>query len=248
MYIRTDDENNIKELIIVGGMPETNGYEIDSIDEDIIKDILSYKYIDDEFIKNEEVDVLQENIEKVRTIKIDMMSSICHNNIEQGITINNSHYSLTSNDQIEMIKLESMIKMNSEAPVFYHADGEKCRLYSADEFLAISTAALGWITYNRTYFNLLKSEINEMTNVHEIIKINYGDPLNETNTAILNSIMNNGIDLFEFPIIIDEFDYESIFKSNTNSFDPSILLYQNQDPIESEVITNEEENQISNTD
>lgn len=220
MYIRTDDDGNIKELIIIGEMPDINGYEIESIDENIMKDILSYKYIDGEFIKNN-IDVLQENIEKIRTIKIDIMSSICHSNIEKGITINDSHYSLTSNDQIEMIKLESMIKMNPEISVFYHADGEKCRSYNPDEFLKISTTALGWITYNRTYFNLLKSEINEITDVYDIIKINYGDPLNETNNAILNDVMNDNIGAFEFPIIIDDFDYEDLFKSKINT--PNML-------------------------
>lgn len=251
MYIKTDDAGNVKELIIIGEMPETDGYEIDSIDEDIAKDILSYKYIDGVFIENEDRDVLQDNIVFIREMKINAMSSICHDNIEKGISINGSHYSLTSNDQIEMIKLESMIKMNPETPVFYHADGEKCRLYTADEFLTISTAALGWITYNRTYFNLLKSEINEMTNAHDIIKINYGVPLNATNTETLDTVMGNAKDLFEFPVVTDDIDYESMFKPDPNPLDKWILLtsHHNQEPITSEEVHNDEtENQIPNAD
>lgn len=251
MYIRTDNEGNVKELVVIGGMPETNGYEIDSIDEDIANDILSYKYINGEFIKNEDSDILQDNIEIIRKMKIDILSSICHDNIEKGITVNGSHYSLTSNDQIEMIKLESMIKMNPETPVFYHADGEKCRMYTAEEFLTISTAALGWITYNRTYFNLLKSEILEMTDVHDIIDINYGTPLNETNTSTLNLIMGGSESLYDFPVINDTTDYESIINPpNDFNFKEMMTILTNnteQQPVdealntpETEVVNNEE--------
>lgn len=258
MYIRTDDDHNVKELIIIGGMPETNGYEIDSIDEDIAKDILSYKYINGEFIKNEDRDILQDNIEIIRKMKIDRLSAICHDNIERGIAVNGSHYSLTANDQIEMIKLESMIKMNPETPVFYHADGEKCRMYTSEEFLTISTSALGWITYNRTYFNLLKSEILDMTDVHAIIDINYGTPLTETNTSILNLIMCGSESLYDFPVINDTTDYESIINPpndfNFKEMMTSLTNNTEQQPVdetlntpETEVVNNEE-NQTDNTD
>jgi len=210
MYIRTDDDHNIVELIFIGGMPENNGFEIDdNISEDIINDILDYKYIDGKFIHREPIDRYQENIETIRSIKINQMSSICHSLIEQGIDVNGSHYSLTANDQIELIKLESIARMSPETPIFYHADGEKCRMYSAEEFLQISTTALGWITYNRTYFNLLKSEINELQNAHDIIAINYGNPLNEANNNTLTTIMG-GVTI-SCPIVNDEFDYDSLF-------------------------------------
>lgn len=210
MYIRTDDNDNIVEFVQIGGMPEVNGYEIDTIDNGIIKNIFSYKYIDGEFVKKDENDILQENIEDIRYTKLNRMRYFCQKNIENGITVNGSHYSLTTHDQIELIKLESMVKMNAATPIFYHADGEKCRLFSSDEFLSVSTMALGWITYNRTYFNLLKSEINEMTDTNNIININYGSALNQTNKDILNTVMGDNIILFDFPIIEDDFDYKGL--------------------------------------
>lgn len=250
MYIRTDDDGNIVEFINIGGMPETNGYEIETIDNEILKDILSYKYIDSEFIKNEDRDILQENIDYIKELKINFLSSACHNMIENGIDVNGSHYSLTSNDQIEMIKLESMIKMNPDTPVFYHADGEKCRLFSAEEFLTISTTALGWITYHRTYFNLMKSEINDMTNAHDIIHINYGVPLNQANLDILHTVMN-GSTIPTIPTIVDDMDYESLFKPNNNPLG-NITLTNNiisQDiPDENNEVVNNEEIQTDNTD
>lgn len=250
MYIRTDDNGNVVELIKIGGIPEENGYELDTINDDILKDILSYKYIDGEFIKNEDRDILQENIEYIKELKINFLSSACHNMIENGIDVNGSHYSLTSNDQIEMIKLESMIKMNPDTPVFYHADGEKCRMFSAEEFLVISTTALGWITYHRTYFNLMKSEIIDMTNAHDIIHINYGAPLNQTNLDILHAVMN-GSTIPSIPTIVDDIDYESLFKPNNNILGDIMLtnntLSQGDSEVNNEVIINEEAGeQISN--
>lgn len=215
MYIRTDENNNVVELIFVGVMPEHNGYEINEIDEEILNNILDYKYIDGEFIKNTE-DIYQKNIDMIREIKIRQMSKICNTIIENGIDIDGYHYSLRQTDQIELIKLESMIEMNPETKIFYHADGEKCRNYPIEEFLKISGKALGWITYHRTYFNLLKSEINNMTDVYDILDVKYGMPLNTEDKKMLDDITNN--ELIDITPVDDPFDYGSLFpKIDINS-------------------------------
>lgn len=210
MYIRTDDDDNIIELIFTGVMPENNGHEVNNIDDEIIKDILNYKYIDGEFVKNE-INVYQKNIDFIKDIKISRMSEICNMVIESGIDYNNSHYALKQTDQIELIKLESMLKMDPTSKVFYHADGEKCRQYSNEEFLAISGMALGWITYHRTYFNLLKSEIINMTDVNDVLAVNYGSPLNTEDSETLSMIMDGNVT--EFPEVVDTFNYDSLFPS-----------------------------------
>lgn len=206
-----DNDHNIVEVILIGGMPE-NGFEINELDvpEDILRDIFKYKYIDGEFIKNElePRDMLQENIETIRTMKIEWLSSVCHNLIEKGIDVDGHHYSLSGNDQLELLRLESIAKLSPLTPIYYHADGEKYRVYSAKEFLNIVTKALTWITYHRIYFNLLKSEILEMTNAYDIIKINYGAPLNNSNSTLLKSILTESV----IPeIVYDESNYESMF-------------------------------------
>lgn len=214
MYIRTDNENNIIELIVVGVLPETNGYEIqeEDVDKEILNNILDYKYVNGEFIKRDTKNVLQEHIEEIRNIKINNMSSICQTLIESGITIGDKHYSLTNHDQLELIKLESIVKLSPQTPVFYHADGEKCRQYSAEEFLNLSSIALLWITYHRTYFNLLKSELLEMSDVKDILSVHYGVSLNVENIKTLADITNNA----DIPtgIITDEFDYSALYTPN----------------------------------
>lgn len=211
MYIRTDDKNNIIGFAFVGGLSGDNVFEIETIPEDIIDNIFDYKYINSEFIKRETIDKYQENIETIRAIKIEQMNLICHSLIEQGVDIGESHYSLTNNDQIELIKIESFIRNSPNEAIFYHADGEKYRQYSTEEFLKLFTVASEWITYNRTYFNLLKSEINEMTNVYDIMKINYGSPLNYSNAKMLLTI--TGDIPFTIPEVADTMDYKSLYES-----------------------------------
>lgn len=207
MYIRTDDNHNIIELIIVGVMPEKNGYEVDKIDEEIMRDILNYKYIDGEFIKSE-TDIRDKCIDEIRSLKIANMSQTCNMLIEKGIDFGGSHYSLTTTDQINLMKLESVARLSPETQILYHADGEGCREFSNEEIIAIATLAIGWITYNTTYFNQLKAQINEMTDIDDIISINYGMTLNETyNTQFM--ALTEGID-FTIDEVIDEFDYESL--------------------------------------
>ena len=210
MYIRTDDDNNIVELIIVGARPKVNGYEIDSIDESILKDILNYKYINGEFIKSD-TDIRDKYIDTIRDIKISRMSQVCNALIEHGIDFGGSHYSLTTTDQINLIKLESMAKLSPETTILYHADGEDCRVYSNEEITSIAELAMAWITYNTTYFNQLKSQINETNSIDEIISINYGSTLDETHNeqfmGLTQGLTGLGLSINE---ITDEFDYESI--------------------------------------
>lgn len=208
MYIRTDDEHNIVEVIFVGCKPDTNGYEIDMIDETILSDILNYKYIDGVFVKND-TDLLQKNIDYIKQIKINNMSHICQMIIEHGIDYNGSHYSLTTTDQINLMKLESTARLSPTTPILYHADGECCRIYTNDEIIGIADAAIVWITYNTTFFNVLKDQINKMTDVNDIVAIQYGMSLDDEHTSLFTSL-TEGYN-FNINLIEDNFDYYSLF-------------------------------------
>ena len=217
MYIRTDDDHNILEVIVVGGIPKKNGYEVDTIDESILSDIFSYKYIDGEFVKKE-TDIRLEKIDDIKQIKISMMSSICQTVIENGIDVNGEHYSLSAYDQLNIMKLESQARMNPNQFLPYHADGELCKLYSAEAIIALAEYATAWKLYWSTYFNHLKMEITNMTDVDQIISVTFGQALtDESNTSISQLL---GDTVFTIEPISDEFDYDSLF----NKVDASSLL------------------------
>lgn len=220
MYIRTDDDHNILEVIIVGGKPEKNGYEVDTIDESILPDILSYKYIDGQFIKRE-TDIRLDKIDEIREIKINMMSSICQSVIENGIDVNGEHYSLTAHDQLNIMNLESQARINPNKPLPYHADGEMCRLYSAEEIIILAESAASWISYWSTYFNHLKAEIIKMTDIDEIISVKFGQSLSDVNDASIKHIL--GDTSFTIEPISDGFDYDGLFvKINAEEFLASV--------------------------
>lgn len=206
MYISTDENNNITNLVVVGGKP-TSGtvYELDHIDKEIMCDIHNYKYINGQFIKNN-TDIRLQYIDEIKHVKINNMSVLCKMIIEQGIDFGGSHYSLTTTDQINLMKLESIARFSPEITLLYHADGEECRVYSNEEILTIATLGIGWITFNTTYFNQLKAQILDMDNIDDIIAINYGSPLNGLHAQQFDAL-TQGLD-FAIPEIIDTADYD----------------------------------------
>lgn len=208
MYIRTDDDHNILEVIVVGMKPETNGYEVDTIDEEILSDVLSYKYIDGNFVKKE-TDMRLEKIDDIKQIKISMMSSICQNVIEGGFDLNDEHYSLSAYDQINIMKLESQARLNPDQPLPYHADGELCKLYTAEDIITLAEYATGWKLYWSTYFNHLKNEILNMTDVDQIISVKFGQTLSDDSNTSISQILGDTV--FTITPIVDDFDYDSLF-------------------------------------
>lgn len=213
MFIRTDDNNNIVEIISVGVKPEKNGYEVEAIDETILSDILNYKYINGEFVKNE--NFRQEKIDEIKNIKISNLSLICQNMIVSGIDFNGSHYSLTEHDQLNLMKHSFSAILNPDGTFAYHADGEDCRDYTSTEIIQISTLAEKWKTYHLTYFNMIKSNINNTTDIDEVISFEYGMELSEDQETKLNSILtleDGSIITFPREIINDGFDYNSLFR------------------------------------
>ena len=206
MYIRTDDASNVVEVIAIGSMPTENGYELEDIDDDILCNIFQYKYIDGQFILNQ--DYRQSKIEQVRTTKINNLKSICNSMITKGIDVNGKHYSLTSDDQINLMKLESIATLSPTTPLLYHADGELCRPYTGDEIKAIAQKATMWISYHTTFFNFVKNQILTMSNVEDIISIQYGSTLQEPYETQLQQITQG---LITVEIVNDMYDYNMLY-------------------------------------
>ena len=120
----------------------------------------------------------QLTIEYVREAKIKQMSNICNQTIENGFDTVLSdhldhHFSLTTNDQLNLITLSTMIA-SGETAIPYHADGELCVFYSVEDAETIIETATIWKTYHITYFNSLKSYIDSLETVEEIGAITYG--------------------------------------------------------------------------
>lgn len=117
-------------------------------------------------------------IEYVRNMKIAEMSYICNKAIENGFDVTLSdgkeyHFSLTTQDQLNLITLSTMVASGENA-IPYHADGELCKFYSAEDVTAMLAAATAYKVYHVSYFNALKMYIEALPTIEDVGLIQYG--------------------------------------------------------------------------
>jgi len=67
----------------------------------------------------------------------------------------------------------------TQALIPYHADGEECMFYSAEEINKIIETATNLKIYQTTYYNSLKTYINALETIEEVAAVEYGIPIPE---------------------------------------------------------------------
>lgn len=127
-------------------------------------------------------------IDEIKKDKKQEINNDCSSSIYSGYEYNGEHYDLTDEDQINMLAWSVVAQQGDAVP--YHSSGNPCRIYTAEEFLRLVNAVTSFKTYNLTYCNLLKLQIDEMENVDDITSVKYGvTALNKKYQAILDSII-----------------------------------------------------------
>ena len=124
--------------------------------------------------------------------KISELSHMCQCTIEAGLTINDLHYSYTEKDQINLGDIVNTVKITG-LPLGYHADGQKCTEYSAEDLINIYIQLAMNKYCQQTYFNqsreYLKS-LEESDSNKEIVELyTYGTPLTGTYLANYNNMV-----------------------------------------------------------
>lgn len=124
-------------------------------------------------------EIEEESIAFVRTHKIAEMSATCRKTIEAGVDVElrgeKHHFSLDTQDQLNLMSLGVMAQTQSMIP--YHADGETCVFFTAEEISQIVSAATAHKVYHTTYYNALKNYINALETIEDIAAITYGTPI-----------------------------------------------------------------------
>lgn len=120
----------------------------------------------------------QTTVEYVREKKVAEMSNTCNAVITAGFDATLSdgqtyHFSLTTQDQLNLITLSTLVA-SGETQIPYHADGELCRFYSAEDITTIITTATSFKTYHISYFNALKAYVESMEDISTISAVEYG--------------------------------------------------------------------------
>lgn len=133
-------------------------------------------------------------VEELKSMKKQEINQACSSLIYSGYDYNGEHFDLTNEDQINIMALSK--KAESGLSVPYHSSkpdkegSNPCRLYSAEEFIAIATAITNFIESNLTYCNLLKLQVEEMTDPEEVKSVVYGTTqLNEKYQEIFKEVL-----------------------------------------------------------
>lgn len=138
-------------------------------------------------------EVYQPTLEELRSAKLIMINSSCNMAITAGCDViltdgTTEHYSLSETDQINLSAAVSSVQAGAVAYP-YHADGELCKMYSADDIILIGSAATIHKLYHTTYCNHLHAWIKRVYTADELETINYGAELPEDLATNMSAIL-----------------------------------------------------------
>lgn len=117
-------------------------------------------------------------LEELRAAKLREISMACQQMIYQGVNVtladgSTDHFALTIEDQLNLFGKQIQVTSGA-VQIEYHADGQPCRFYSAEDMQAIITAAMGHVSYHTTYCNAINMWIAGCETAEEIQVIFYG--------------------------------------------------------------------------
>lgn len=128
----------------------------------------SSEYVPEEYIPT---------IDEIRNMKISSLSHICNQQIVNGVDIDIDgsveHFSYAEEDQTNIKELFDLA-VQTNTPLFYHADGNSCKLYTVAQIIELYTKSAMNKMHHITYFNQLKMYINTLDDSKTIRNIEYG--------------------------------------------------------------------------
>lgn len=142
------------------------------IEEKIISLYPNFEFVFDDDGNISDVVGASEPINEVISQKKTELSAECEKVIVAGVDVNDAHYSLTIEDQANILAWMSVAQTGKSVP--YHQDGQPCRIFTPEEFLEVANAAVVHKTHHTTYCNLLMRQVEDMTNADDVKAVKYG--------------------------------------------------------------------------
>ena len=142
------------------------------IEEKIISLYPNFDFVFDDDGNIADVVETSEPINEVISQKKSELSAECEKTIVAGVDVGDAHYSLTIEDQANILAWMAVAQTGKAVP--YHQDGQPCRIYTAEEFMKVANAAVAFKTAQTTYCNLLMRQVEAMTDVDEVKAVTYG--------------------------------------------------------------------------
>ena len=137
-----------------------------------IKSLSDFDFVLDDDGNLVDVTEIIEPIENIISQKKTELSAECEKAIIAGVDVGDVHYSLTIEDQANILAWMAVAQTGKAVP--YHCDGQPCRVYTADEFMEVANAAVAYKTHHTTYCNLLMRQVEAMTDADEVKSVQYG--------------------------------------------------------------------------
>ena len=188
VYIKIDDKNRVTAISSELFISDTTGWtEIDRGEGDryvhaqgnyfpkqltTSEGYYRYKYDNGNVIERSEDEINLDAFPDIISQKKSELSAECEKTIVAGVNVGDAHYSLTIEDQANILALTPLAQAGNS--VFYHSDSNMCCEYSPDEFNKIVNAATVFKTLQTTYCNLLMRQVEAMTNAEEVRAVKYG--------------------------------------------------------------------------
>lgn len=131
-------------------------------------------------------------LDDVKMQKINVLSHMCSQLITNGVSVDidgtTEHFSYKDEDQVNIKEIFDLA-VQTNVPMYYHSDGNSCKLYTVEQIIALYTATTTNKMHHQTYFNQLKLYTLAQENKESVENINYGDELTGTYLDIYNEAM-----------------------------------------------------------
>ena len=117
-------------------------------------------------------------LEELQAAKKREISQACETAIYSGVDVtltdrSTEHFSLTEHDQLNLFGKQVQLAAGT-TELEYHADGQPCRYYSAEDMQIITSTAMAYVSYHTTYCNAVNMWIAGCETADEIQQIYYG--------------------------------------------------------------------------
>ena len=132
------------------------------------------------YVEPEPIEPYIPTLEEVQEAKVMEMESVQAETIQSGVDVQLSdgctkHFTLTANDQISLMGLQTQIAQGVEQIPWHTSDQEKhCEYYSNADMALIVTNAMAFVTYHVTYLRDLRIYIRSLQTKEEVEAVSYG--------------------------------------------------------------------------
>ena len=142
---------------------------------------------DDVYVEPSEIEIPVEpsepyvpTLDEVKKSKINELSRICNQSILDGVDVEidgvMEHFSYKDEDQVNIKEIFDL-SLQTNIPLYYHADNASCKLYTVEQIASIYTTNATNKMHHITYFNQLKLYVESLESKEEIAAVKYGDEL-----------------------------------------------------------------------